>query len=85
MYVDNLRNLPFTASSILRKLENVKRKIIKCKWSIVFNKTCLNENILPNYTNVCRFQNNFNILNFIQIMRFVCTSSNFGTLVLFVF
>ena len=52
MYVDNLRKLPFTASSILRKLENVKRKIIKCKWSIVFNETCLNENILPNYTNI---------------------------------
>ena len=52
MYVNNLRNLPFTASSILRKLENVKRKIIKCKWSIVFNETCLNENILPNYTNI---------------------------------
>ena len=50
MYVENLRNLPSHASGVLRKLVNVKKKIIKCNWSIVFNNTCLNENVLPNYT-----------------------------------
>ena len=37
-----LRNLPAEAMQIMRKLENVKRKIIKCKWSMVFNDTCIN-------------------------------------------
>ena len=30
--------------SFFRKLEKVKTKIIKCKYSIIFNKTCLKEN-----------------------------------------
>ena len=34
-----LRNLPAEAMQIIRKIENVKRKIIKCKWSMVFNDT----------------------------------------------
>ena len=51
MYVETLRNLPVPAINILRKLENVMRKIIKCKWSKVFNDTCLKENFLPNYIN----------------------------------
>ena len=51
MYVETVRNLPAEAMQIIRKLENVKRKIIKCKWSMVFNDTCINEKLLPNYTN----------------------------------
>ena len=43
MYVETLRNLPAEAMQIIRKLENVKRKIIKCKWSMVFNDTCIND------------------------------------------
>ena len=33
---------------LTRTLEKIKLKIIKC--SIVFNKTCLNYNLLPQYT-----------------------------------
>ena len=51
MYVETLRRLPVPVINILRKLENIKRKIIKCNWSKVFNDTCLNENFLPHYTN----------------------------------
>ena len=34
--------------SLFRKLEKVKTKIIKCKYSIIFNKTCLKENFNSN-------------------------------------
>ena len=44
MYVETVRNLPAEAMQIIRKIENVKRKIIKCKWSMVFNDTCINLN-----------------------------------------
>ena len=49
-YLNELFKLPNYIRTKLRKLENVKTKIIKSKWSLVFNDTCLNENILPNYT-----------------------------------
>ena len=51
-YVDKLRILPYNVRNILRRLEGTQRKIVKCKWSLVFNNTCLSENILPNYTNI---------------------------------
>ena len=37
--------------AFFRKLEKVQTKIIKCKYSIIFNKTCLKENIFPRYSN----------------------------------
>ena len=54
-YLDELFKLPNYIRSKLRKLENVKTKIIKSKWSLVFNDTCLKENILPNYTRINTF------------------------------
>ena len=50
-YVEKLRTLPNRVINILRRLESIQRKIVKCKWSLVFNNTCISENILPNYTN----------------------------------
>ena len=38
--------------AFFRKLEKVQTKIIKCKYSIIFNKTCLKENIFPRYSNL---------------------------------
>ena len=38
----------------LRKLESIQLKIINCKWSCVFNNTCIKENILRNYVNLKR-------------------------------
>ena len=34
----------------IRKLENVKYKLLRSKWSTIFNKICLEENLLPDYT-----------------------------------
>ena len=36
----------------IRKLETIKYKILKCKWSQIFNQVCLNEKMLPNYTRI---------------------------------
>ena len=33
-----------------RKIEKLKSKIINLKWSVIFNDTCLKENLWPNYT-----------------------------------
>ena len=49
-YVEKLRTLPHRIIQILRKMENIQRKMIKCKWSLVFNNTCIKENLLPTYT-----------------------------------
>ena len=45
-----LYNLPFDLKSKFRKLENNSKKLIMSKWSIVFNETCLKENLLPIYS-----------------------------------
>ena len=50
MYVETLRYLPPEAMQIIRKLENVKRKIIKCKWSLVFNNTCIKERLIDEWS-----------------------------------
>ena len=51
-YVEKLRTLPHRIIQILRKMENIQRKMIKCKWSLVFNNTCIKKNLLPTYTNL---------------------------------
>ena len=47
-----LYDLPFDLKSNFRKLENSYKKHIMSKWSIVFNETCLKENLLPKYSNL---------------------------------
>ena len=51
-----LVQLLFTVSNGLRakyrKLENIEKKLINTKWSIIFNNVCLKENIMPNYTKI---------------------------------
>ena len=49
-YIDELNKLPDSIKSQIRKLQNIKTKIINCKWSQIFNSICLKENLLPNYT-----------------------------------
>ena len=42
-----------TATKVqIRKLESIKYKLLKCKWSTIFNKICLEENLLPDYTRI---------------------------------
>ena len=36
----------------IRKLEAIKYKKLRCKWSQIFNQVCLKENLLPNYTKI---------------------------------
>ena len=49
-YLQALFDLPSNVIEIFRKLESIKNKILKNKWSLVFNNTCIKENLLPNYT-----------------------------------
>ena len=45
-----LHPLPQSLKNSYREYEKCKKKLIGLKWSIEFNRTCLNENILPKYT-----------------------------------
>ena len=36
----------------VRNIENLVKKLAKARVAIVFNKTCLNENLLPTFTNI---------------------------------
>ena len=48
-YGDLINQLPPNDKNNFRKLENVSKKLIKQKWSVVFNTTCLENNMLPNF------------------------------------
>ena len=50
-YGDNLFLLPNELKNDFRKYEDIRKKIINTKWSLVFNQTCLKENLWPIYTN----------------------------------
>ena len=49
-YLQELFKLPNSIQNKIRKLENIRSKHVKCKWSLVFNDTCLKEKLMPNYT-----------------------------------
>ena len=55
----NIGNLIFTLpawqKTLVRKTEKENLKIAKTKSSLVYNTTCLKENLLPTYTNVIYF------------------------------
>ena len=51
IYGNLLNNLSLDNKMKYRNLENLNKKLIKKKWSVVFNTTCLNNKILPKYTN----------------------------------
>ena len=44
MYVETIKMLSYIALKRMIELENVKRKNMKCKWSMVFNNTCIKIN-----------------------------------------
>ena len=44
-------NLPVEDKKIIRILERLRKKEINTRCSELFNKTCLNEDLLPTYTN----------------------------------
>ena len=43
---------PENIEKLLRKIENLEKKLANARVAIFFNKTCLNENILPKFTNI---------------------------------
>ena len=45
-------NLPSERRKSVRELEKVSAKLIKQKCSLLFNSTCLKEDILPTYSNI---------------------------------
>ena len=47
-YIQVLLNQPRNIKNKYRKLEKTEIKVIKYKWSLLFNNTCLTEEILPN-------------------------------------
>ena len=49
-YGISLNHIPYDLKKIFRCLERTCNKINNLVWSIMFNKTCLNEAILPKYS-----------------------------------
>ena len=47
-----LHQLPESDRKVIRKKEKLLKKVIKTKYAIVFNQTCLKEDILPAYTHI---------------------------------
>ena len=47
-----LKKLDSTQRKTIRSLENNRKKLIKNRYSISFNKTCINESILPKYSDI---------------------------------
>ena len=52
-YGELLYSIPTELINILINFERILKKLIMRNWSIKFNKTCLKENILPNFSNTC--------------------------------
>ena len=44
--------LPPDTKSLIRSIEKTNRKIINIQLSLVFNKICIQENLLPAYSNI---------------------------------
>ena len=47
-----LYHQPENIQKLLRKIVNLVKKLVNARVPIVFNKTCLNENILPILMNI---------------------------------
>ena len=49
-FIRKIYNLPCDVTKNYRLIEKNESKLLKNKWSLIFNETCINEQILPNYT-----------------------------------
>ena len=54
MLIELLNQAPNHTKILVRQYEKIKIKSLKIKWSKVYNKTCLKENLLPTYTKLIR-------------------------------
>ena len=50
-YGRTLNNVPNLLKKFFRNFESNEKKIINSNWSLIFNESCLNENLWPKYTN----------------------------------
>ena len=51
-YGQLLHSIPEGLREIYRKYENISKKLIHTNWSIKFNSTCLEKDVLPNYSRI---------------------------------
>ena len=42
-----------TDRKLVRKIENLKKKIVNAEHAVLFNRICIQENLLPKFTNIC--------------------------------
>ena len=45
-------NFPCNIRSKISYLEKLEKKLVKANIAILFNRTCINENILPKFTDI---------------------------------
>ena len=45
-------NFPCNIRSKIRYLEKLEKKLVKANIAILFNRTCIKENILPKFTDI---------------------------------
>ena len=57
---------------LIRSIEKTNRKITKTQLSLVFNKICIQENLLPAYTNIfiSIYINILHVFNIVMIVIF---------------
>ena len=73
--------LPPSIRSVLRKTENLWKKIINAEDAISFNKVCLSEDILPNYSNIYIYIYIYSLIVYSVKCNQVCLLWDFGQLV----
>ena len=49
---DLIAELNGNAKHIVRSLEKIQKKLINAKNSVIFNQTCLEQRLLPKYSNM---------------------------------
>ena len=60
-------NIPQKLKKKFRYLKKLCKKINNFEWSIMYNKTCINEETLPKYV---IFLRNNKLINFLKIYKF---------------
>ena len=52
MGTNGLNSLSQDQKKVIRQLESTKKKIVNAHYAVIFNQTCINENLLPHFTNI---------------------------------
>ena len=57
-----ISELPSEVKNAFRRLEQINKKVISCRSSLLFNNACLNNNIQLKYTNKLKQMNHLTLL-----------------------